>query len=87
MLILSRHRVHVATLLSQYLSHKPLFGCDMSLEELMSQQLDLVATFFLVHLMSRQLIDVATSTLCSGCHDSLILSLPLFLAPVVATAL
>ena len=53
----------------------------------MSRQLDLVATFFLVHLMSRQLIDVATSTLCSGCRDNLILSRPLFPAPVVATAL
>ena len=74
MLILSRHRVHVANLLSQTCHISPLFGCDISLEDLMSRQLDLVATFFLEHLMPRQLTDVATSTLCSGCRDNLILS-------------
>ena len=59
MLILSRHRVLVATLLSQSLSQKPLFGCDMSLEKLMSQQLDDVVTSFLT-------TDVATAL---GRHD------------------
>ena len=34
-------------LLSQSLLQKPLFGCDMSLEELMSRRLDVVATSFL----------------------------------------
>ena len=44
----------MATLLSQSLSQKPLFGCDMSLEKLMSRQLDVVATSFLT-------TDVATA--------------------------
>ena len=34
-------------LLSRSLSHKPLFGCDMSLVELMSRQLADVATLTL----------------------------------------
>ena len=34
-------------LLSQSLSQMPLFGCDMSLDLLISRQLDYVATSFL----------------------------------------
>ena len=34
-------------LLSQSLSHKPFFGCDMSLDSLMSRRLDDVTTSFL----------------------------------------
>ena len=44
-------------LLSQSLSQEPLFGFDMSLEELMSRQLNLVANSFLT-------TDVATARCC-----------------------
>ena len=47
LLILLRHRIFVATSIVSVLSQMPLFGRDMSLEELMSQQLNLVATYFL----------------------------------------
>ena len=46
-------------LLSQSLSQKPLFGCDMSLGSLMSRQLDDVVTSFIA-------ADVATVL---GCCD------------------
>ena len=62
-LILSRHRIFVATSVVSVLSQVPLFGRNMSLEELMSRQLNLVATFFSMQLVSRQLNDVATSFL------------------------
>ena len=54
LLILSRHQIFVATSVVSVLSQMPLFGRNMSLEELMSRQLNLVATSFLT-------TDVATA--------------------------
>ena len=47
LLILSRHRIFVVTYVVSVLSQIPLFGHNMSLEELMSRQLNLVMTSFL----------------------------------------
>ena len=59
---------------------EPLFGHNMSLVELMSRQLDLVATSCDSLMLSRP------SGLCSGCRDSFMMSRPLFLASFVATS-
>ena len=47
LLILSRHRIFVVTSVVSVLSQMPLFGRNMSLEELMLRQLNLVMTSFL----------------------------------------
>ena len=47
LLILSRPLNDVATSVVSVMSQMPLFGCDMSLVELMSRQLNVVVTSFL----------------------------------------
>ena len=60
LLILSQPRFVVATSVVSVMSHRLLFGRDMSLEELMSRQLNVVATFWSLQWLSRPLNNVAT---------------------------
>ena len=60
--------------------------CDLFSSHLMSRQLIDVATFWSLQLLSRQPGVVATSFLHNCCRDILMLSLPLLCIIVVATS-
>ena len=86
LLLLSRPQFVVATSVVSVMSHRLLFGRDMSLEELMSRQLNVVATFWSLQWLSRPLNNVATSFPCFYCRDRLMMSRLQVFSIDVATA-